>query len=75
MSGTRLIRKGDFMDRMIFALEKIIVVVHLDKLDFAKENIIIASYFSLDRRNFQPSIEKYTLRFPQKFMQLICLVF
>jgi len=58
MSGAGLIRKGDFMGRMIFVLEKIIVVVHLDKLDFGKENIIIASYFSLDRRNFQPSIEK-----------------
>jgi hypothetical protein len=32
MSGTGLIRKGDFMGRMIFALEKIIAVVSLDKL-------------------------------------------
>ncbi len=75
MSGAGLIRKGDFMGRMIFALEKIIVVVHLDKLDFGKENIIIASYFSLDRRCFQSLVVKYTMCFPEKIIQLICLVF
>jgi hypothetical protein len=32
MSGTALIRKGDFMGRMIFALEKIIAVASLDQL-------------------------------------------